>query len=170
VWPNPATPRLRQRSGCARRGLRLYFQIGPEAGTMTENPISTKAPKVADYMAQRLVTLTPDTDIIKAMGILLDKRISAAPVVDEKGRLIGVLSKKDCLRVAFTATYHQEWGGSVADFMSREVETIEADTDIVAAAKKFLDGPYRIFPVVRDGRLAGMISRHDILKALSEQW
>lgn len=137
---------------------------------MTEIPASTNAPKVADYMARRLVTLSPGLDIIKAMGILLDKRISAAPVVDDKGRLIGVLSKKDCLRVAFTASYHQEWGGPVADFMSHTVETIEADTDIVAAARKFLDGPYRVFPVMRDGRLAGMISRHDILKALSEQW
>ena len=137
---------------------------------VTETPTSTDAPRVADYMAKRLTTLTPDMDIIKAMGILLDKRLSAAPVVDEKGRLIGVLSKKDCLRVAFTASYHQEWGGPVTDFMSHTVETIEADTDIVTAARKFLDGPYRVFPVLRDSRLAGMISRHDILKALSEQW
>ncbi len=137
---------------------------------MTELPTPTNAPKVADFMAVRLITLTPGMDIIKAMKILLDKGISAAPVVDEKGRLVGLLSKKDCLRVAFTASYHQEWGGSVADFMSEKVETIEADTDIVAAAKRFLDGPYRVFPVLRDGRLAGMISRHDILKALSEQW
>lgn len=137
---------------------------------MTETPASTNAPKVADYMARRLITLMPEMDIIKAMGILLDKGISAAPVIDDKGRLIGVLSKKDCLKVAFTASYHHEWGGSVADFMSENVETIEADTDIIAAAKKFLDGPYRVFPVLRDGRLAGMISRHDILKALSEQW
>lgn len=137
---------------------------------MTNMPTSTNAPKVADYMAQRLITLTPGLNIIKAMDILLDKRISAAPVVDDKGRLIGVLSKKDCLKVAFTGSYHQEWGGSVADFMSQKVETMEADTDIVTAAKKFLDGPYRVFPVLRDGRLAGMISRHDILRALSEQW
>ena len=137
---------------------------------MTETLASTNAPKVADYMARRLITLTPGLDIIKAMGILLDKRLWAAPVIDDKGRLIGILSKKDCLKVAFTASYHQEWGGSVADFMSQEVETIEADTDIVAAAKRFLDGPYRVLPVLRDGRLAGMISRHDILKALSEQW
>jgi CBS domain-containing protein len=130
----------------------------------------TDAPTVADLMARRLVTLTPETDIMKAMGILLDEGISAAPVVDAQGRLIGILSKKDCLRVAFTASYHQEWGGSVADFMTREVETIEAETDIVQAAKRFLEGQHRVFPVLRAGRLAGMISRHDILKALSREW
>ncbi|MDX1484202.1 MAG: CBS domain-containing protein [Alphaproteobacteria bacterium] len=137
---------------------------------MTETPSATGAPKVADYMARRLITLTPEMDVIKAMGILLDKGLSAAPVIDEKGRLIGILSKKDCLRVAFTATYHQEWGGRVEDYMTGEVETIDAEVDIVTAAKQFLDGTHRVFPVLRGGRLAGMISRHDILKALSEQW
>jgi CBS domain-containing protein len=133
-------------------------------------PPHSESPRVADYMATRPITLSPGMDILKAMGIMLDGKISAAPVIDDKGRLVGILSKKDCLRVAFTASYHQEWGGSVADFMSSEVETIDAGEDIVTAAKKFLDGPYRVFPVMRAGRLAGVISRHDILKALREQW
>ena len=137
---------------------------------MTDTSPTSDTPRVSDYMAKRLTTLSPDMDIIKAMHVLLDGTFSGAPVVDEKGRLIGVLTKKDCLKVAFNASYHQEWAGSVADFMSPEVVTIDADSDIVSAAKKFLDGPYRLFPVLKDGRLAGMISRHDILKALSEQW
>ena len=137
---------------------------------MTDSTDAGAAPKVSDYMAKRLTTLSPETDIIKAMRVLLDSTLSGAPVVDDKGRLVGILTKKDCLRVAFTASYHQEWGGSVADFMTAEPETIDADSDIVSAAKRFLDGPYRLFPVMRGGRLAGMISRHDILKALSEQW
>ena len=137
---------------------------------MTDTSPTGDTPRVSDYMAERLSTLRPDMDIIKAMHVLLDGAISGAPVVDEKGRLVGLLTKKDCLKVAFNASYHQEWGGPVADFMTREVVTIDADTDIVSAAKKFLDGPYRLFPVLKDDRLAGMISRHDILKALSEQW
>ncbi len=131
---------------------------------------AAESPRVADYMTRRLVTLAPGMDILRAMGILLEAKVSAAPVVDDKGRLVGILSKKDCLRVAFTASYHQEWGGSVADFMTREVETIDAEDDIVSAAKRFVEGPYRVFPVLRAGRLAGVISRHDILKALKEQW
>jgi CBS domain-containing protein len=137
---------------------------------MTETSIAGPGPSVADFMAGRITTLSPDMDIIKAMNVLLDGAFSGAPVVDDKGRLVGILTKKDCLKVAFTASYHQEWGGVVADFMSTEVETIDAETDIVTAAEKFLNGPYRLFPVLRDGRLAGVISRHDILKALSEQW
>ena len=133
-------------------------------------PPPSESPRVADYMTARPVTLSPGMDILKAMGILLDTKVSAAPVVDDKGRLVGILSKKDCLKVAFTASYHQEWGGSVADFMTPEVETIDAGDDIVTAARKFLDGPYRMFPVMRAGRLAGVMSRDDILKALREQW
>ncbi len=137
---------------------------------MSPPPTTAETPKVADYMATRLTTLTPETDILKAMKMLLDKGISAAPVIDDRGRLVGLLSKKDCLKVAFTASYHQEWGGTVADFMTHEVETVDAETDIVGAAEIFLNGPYRVFPVLRDGRLAGMISRHDILRALNDQW
>jgi CBS domain-containing protein len=137
---------------------------------MTQPPTDTRAPKIADYMARRLVTLTPEMDIIKAIRVLLNHRFSGAPVIDADGRLVGVLSTKDCLKVAFTSSYHQEWGGSVADYMTAEVETLDADTDVIAAAKRFLEGPYRRFPVLRDGRLAGQISRNDILRALCDLW
>ena len=54
--------------------------------------------------------------------------------------------------------------------MSAEVQTIESDTDIVEAAEIFLRKRYRRFPVVADGRLVGMISRYDVLRALEELW
>jgi CBS domain-containing protein len=119
-------------------------------------------------MSSRLVTLAPETDIHRAMKTLLENRISGAPVLDERGELVGLLSKKDCLKVAFSATYHKEWGGRVSDYMSREVQTIDAATDIVAVAQIFLKGPYRRFPVLSNDRLVGQISRHDVLRALDE--
>ncbi len=123
-----------------------------------------------DYMSAKLITLAPETDIHRAMKILLKNRISGAPVLDKRGQLVGILSKKDCLKVAFRATYHKEWGGRVSDYMSREVETIDAGTDIVEVAQIFLKGPYRRFPVVSDDRLVGQISRHDVLRALDDLW
>jgi CBS domain-containing protein len=125
---------------------------------------------VSGYMATDLISLTPDTGIIQAMTTLLDNRISGAPVLDKNGRLVGVLSQKDCLRAALNASYHQELGGIVGDYMSTEVETIEADLDIVQAAERFISSPYRRFPVTRHGRLVGQISRADLLRALVEQW
>ena len=123
-----------------------------------------------DYMTAEPITLTPDMDIHRAIKVLLDKRISGAPVLDSGGALVGVLSKKDCLKVAFSASYHMEWGGKVAEFMSTAVETVSADTDIVEIAELFLASRYRRYPVVRDGRLVGIITRHDVLRALDDLW
>lgn len=130
----------------------------------------TSRPRIGDYMATKLVTLVPEMEINKAMKILLDERVSGAPVVDAKGELVGVLSKKDCLKAALNSNYYQEWGGSVADYMATEVETLEADMDLVQAAERYLTSHFRRFPVMRDGRLAGQISRTDVLRGLTENW
>jgi predicted transcriptional regulator len=130
----------------------------------------TDRPRVRDYMSRKLVTLTPQTEINRAMHTLLDERISGAPVVDEHGWLVGVLSKKDCLKAALHAAYWRDWGETVADYMSKDVKTLTADMDIVAAAEAFLASPFRRFPVMEEGRLVGQVSRADILRALSQQW
>ena len=127
-------------------------------------------PRIRDYMAVHVVTLSPDMEILQAMKLLLEKKFSGAPVVDEGGKLIGVLSKKDCLKAALNASYHQEWGGIVADYMSRAVETLDADLDLVAAAERFLASHHRRFPVMENGRMIGQISRADLLRALVKQW
>jgi CBS domain-containing protein len=130
----------------------------------------TRSATVRDYMARNLLIFAPETDIHRAMKMLIEKRFSGAPVVDAGGAVVGVLSKKDCLRVVFSASYHQDLGGSVAEYMSTEVETIEADMDIVEAAERFLAGPFRRFPVTENGRLVGQISRYDVLRALDDLW
>jgi CBS domain-containing protein len=122
---------------------------------------------VADIMATRLITFTPDMNIHEAIRVLLDKRVSGAPVVDADGALIGMLSKKDCLKIVFSSQYHDDWGGPVSDFMSTGVETLDADMDLVSAAQLFLASHFRRFPVLRDGRLVGQVSRYDILKVLT---
>lgn len=130
----------------------------------------TDRPKIADYMTTELIVLRPDMEINGAMAILLDKRISGAPVIDAKGQIIGVLSKKDCLRAALNSNYYQEWGGSVADYMTTDVETLEADMELVEAAERFLASHFRRFPVLHNGRLAGQISRVDVLRGLTANW
>ena len=127
-------------------------------------------PTISDYMATQLVTLSPDTEINEAMVVLLEGRFSGAPVINARGELVGVLSKKDCFRTAMHASYHERPGGLVADYMSRDVETLEADMELFVAAEAFLKSPFRRFPVLREGRLVGQISRADLLRALVEQW
>ena len=126
----------------------------------------TGGTKVGDFMVTDLVTVTSDTDIHHAIRMLLERQLSGLPVVDEKGDPVGFLSSKDCLKIAFSAAYHQEGGGRVSAFMSNRVRTIPSDMDIVEAADMFLKTGYRRLPVIGDGRLVGVISRYEVLRAL----
>jgi CBS domain-containing protein len=124
----------------------------------------------ADYMTRTLVVLKPDMDLHRALQVLLENDISGAPVVDHHGALVGILTEKDCFRAAVQASYHRELAGPVSDFMSHPVETLDADTDIVTVIEKFLESPYRRFPVVAGSVLAGQLSRKDVLRAVRELW
>jgi len=125
-----------------------------------------KSIKVSDYMAASLITFRPEMEMRAAISLLVEKRISGAPVVDDRGNLVGVLSEQDCMKVALTAGYHEDMGGHVQDYMSKKVITMEYDTSILKLAQTFIDTPYRRFPVMQNGRLVGQISRRDVLRAL----
>ena len=125
-----------------------------------------KSIKVSDYMAASLVTFNPDTEMRLAISLLVEKRISGAPVVDDHGNLVGVLSEQDCMKVALSAGYHDDYAGQVKDYMSANVTTIDADTSILALAQMFIDSPFRRYPVMQNSRLVGQISRRDVLRAL----
>lgn len=130
----------------------------------------TQRRTIADYMVREVVSLSPEMEINQAVARLLDRRISGAPVLDEVGELVGLLTKKDCFKAALNASYYQQWGGRVADYMSRNIETMDAGLDIVTAAGRFLETPYRRFPVTEEGRLVGLLSRSDLLRAFVDQW
>lgn len=129
-----------------------------------------KTIRVRDYMARRLITLAPDTEILRAVQTLIRNDIAAAPVVDGNGVLVGILTEKDCMRVVLNACYHSEYGGIVTDYMSPEVEAMSPEDSITDAARRFLDKRYHRYPVIEDGRLVGLISRRDLLRALGEAW
>ena len=123
---------------------------------------------VADYMASDLVSFAPGDDIIEAVRVLLARQLSGAPVVDQSGQMVGILSQKDCFAIVYNTAYHQDWGGQVQQYMSRKVEHLDADCTVVDAADRFLHSSFRRFPVLRAGQVVGLISRHDILRALDE--
>jgi len=121
---------------------------------------------VKDYMARTLVTFKPETDVLDAVHTLVQHRIAGAPVVDDEGNLLGMLSEFDCMQVALNAGYHGTWGGPVRDYMSDGVETVDADMSIIDLAQVFINKKFRRFPVVQGTRLVGQISRRDVLRAL----
>lgn len=123
---------------------------------------------VRDYMQTQVVTFTPDMEVMTAINELVKHRISGAPVLDPDGNLVGVLSEKDCLKVALTAGYEGVPAGVVAEYMTSNAVTVAPDMPILEIASRFLDSPVKRFPVVKSGKLVGQISRADVLRAINE--
>ncbi len=117
-------------------------------------------------MSGRLVSFRPDTDIMDAIQSLVHHRIAGAPVVDNHGELVGMLSEFDCLDIVVEAGYHEHPGGPVSDRMTKNVKTVDADMSIFDLTQLFIDSGFRRYPVLEGNRLVGQISRKDLLRAL----
>ena len=128
--------------------------------------MNLKSCVVKDYMARTLVTFKPDTPVLDAVHTLVKNRIAGAPVVDDEGNLIGMLSELDCMKVALQAGYYGNYGGPVRDYMTEGVKTVNVDMSIVDLAQVFINSGFRRFPVTDNNRLVGQISRRDVLRAL----
>jgi len=124
-----------------------------------------KSVKVGDYMSTKLVTFNQRDNVVAAMAVLLDKKISGAPVVDDDGALVGVLSEVDLMPIVMQDSYYDESAGIVADFMKTNVDTVTPDMDIYVLAERFHREHRRRYPVVLNGQLVGQISRRDVLRA-----
>jgi CBS domain-containing protein len=125
---------------------------------------------VRDYMTRRIVSLDQDMEIMAATHLLVENDISGAPVLDSHGRLAGILTERDCMKVALHSGYHDVPYGLVRDYMSPKPQTVGPDQSILTLAEKFIQGPYRRFPVIDNGRLVGIISRRDVLRAIERRY
>jgi CBS domain-containing protein len=117
-------------------------------------------------MDTEVYTVRPETEILDAVGFLLEHRVTGAPVVDEAGHLVGMLSEKDCLELVATGADANRPRGRVAEFMSTALTTISPDTDVYYAAGLFLHSSFRRLPVIEAGKLVGAITRFDILRVI----
>ncbi len=126
--------------------------------------------KVSDYMSTNLVTFTPDQSVLDVMNTLIKKKISGGPVVNEKYELVGIISEGDCMKQISNSRYYNQpmENIKVEQHMVTEVETIDGDMNVFDAADRFLNSRRRRFPIVKDGKLVGLISQKDVLKAALE--
>lgn len=125
---------------------------------------------VKDHMTKNPVTLTPEMEIRQATHLLIHKDISGAPVLDTNGRLVGILTERDCMRVVMQADYHGEPGGLVKDFMSDRPQWVDPQHSILELADLFINGRFHRYPVVDNGCLVGVISRRDVMRAMAKYY
>ncbi|MFY0687271.1 MAG: CBS domain-containing protein [Cyclobacteriaceae bacterium] len=129
-----------------------------------------QAVHVQDYMATKLVTFHPDQPIFEVMDLLMKKKISGGPVVNESNELVGVISEGDCLKEIVKGKYHNIpiASGNVSDYMAKDVVTIAPDANVFEVANMFLEKRLRRFPVIKNGKLVGQISQKDVMRAFTK--
>ncbi len=122
---------------------------------------------IADYMTEHVFTLKKDTGVMEAIKSLLSHKVTAAPVVDDNGRLLGIFSEKDSMKVVLATAYNQGMSGTVGEFMTTDTISVNAEDSIVDLAERFLDTSVRTFPVFNDGDFVGVVTKTDVLRALT---
>ena len=115
-----------------------------------------------------VMTIAPDRPIREAIGLLVGHNIGALVVVNDNGRPIGILSERDIIRTA--AVNEQVFDHSVADLMTHDVITGTPQDDIHSLAHTMTEHRFRHIPIVEEGKLLGIISIGDILKAQRDQY
>lgn len=117
--------------------------------------------KVRDLMSRDIAIVTPSTPIYEAMRILVENNVTGLPVVDEKGTLQGVVSEKDMLRLLYQEHVENE---PVEKFMTRNVVAYQEDDTLIDVCECLIANNFRRVPILKDGKLVGIISRSDIIR------
>ncbi|MEQ9125676.1 MAG: CBS domain-containing protein [Alphaproteobacteria bacterium] len=142
--------------------------------------------QVKDIMTTSVVTARTGDTVAEVAKAMATKRISGLPVVDDGGKVIGVVSEGDLLaRAALGQDTPRSWwlgligegetpeafmrahGKTVGDVMTRSVKTIQPDASLAALARKLESCGVKRLPVVEGGKLVGVVSRADVVRALA---
>jgi len=149
----------------ARPGL---FGSGLARAMLKENmPEAVKMITARQVMSEDLITLRPSCSVRKAIELILEHGISGLPVVDDKGHLVGIVSEFALLAVAYDRKVEND---VVAQHMTTDVFTVDIDDPISKVSDLCIAHRVRRAPVMENGRLVGLISRRDVLRAVYESY
>jgi CBS domain-containing protein len=145
--------------------------------------------RALDVMTSSVITVDPDTSVQDLAKLLSERGISGAPVVEPAGRMVGIVSEGDLLHRAELGTEHRgeprrSWwldhfaselardyvkshGRTVKDIMTRNVVSVSEDTDLADIAMLLETKQIKRVPVLRDGRIVGIVSRANLVRALA---
>jgi CBS domain-containing protein len=147
--------------------------------------------KVREIMQSDVITAKPDTTVGELADILAQNKISGVPVVDDQGRVLGMVSEADIILQdadlhfpyyiqflesviylqsvrKFEERFRKAFGSKVTEVMSEEVVAISPDASVREAATIMADRNINRLPVTEGGKLVGIVTRGDIVRAIAE--
>jgi len=130
-----------------------------QAGSRTGRPAAVS--RAGEIMTSPVITVAPDTPVADVADTLRHRRISAVPVVDAAGGVVGLVSEYDLLAKS---------GATAGEVMTRAVVSVSEDTDIADVRHMLVDRRIRRVPVLAGGRLVGIVSRGDVVALMATEW
>ena len=150
------------------------------------------AKTVSDVMTEDVILATPEMSLNEAIKILAERRISGLPVVDEAGKLLGIISETDLMwqetgptpppyimlldsviflenPARYEKEVHKALGATVGEVMTQNPITIKPTQSLTEAARLMHDKNVHRLPVVADGKVVGILTRGDIVRAMASQ-
>jgi CBS domain-containing protein len=120
----------------------------------------------ADVMSRPVLTVRAEDTVEQAAALLSHKDVTAAPVLDDEGDLVGIVSEGDLLRARVANGHGAHPVTLVADVMSRSVVVLPPEADLSEVAEAMLRYNVHSVPIVDDqAEVTGIVCRHDLLKA-----
>ena len=117
--------------------------------------------KLKDIMKTKVITVKRDTPIYEAVAAMVENNITGLPVVNDDSTLVGILSEKDVLTLLYNI---EDINASVEDFMTADPISFDAQDSIIDVTDCLTKNHFRRVPVLKKGKLAGIISRKDIIE------
>ncbi|MGJ8686214.1 MAG: CBS domain-containing protein [Spongiibacteraceae bacterium] len=121
-----------------------------------------------ELMQKPALSVTCDMSLGDAVETLFKHRVTGLPVTNANHEVVGFLSEQDCIHAMLVSSYHCEGLPSVKDVMRSEVLSVTPDVSIVDIAQNMGRDKPKVYPVVDDGVLVGVITRSIVLRALWE--
>lgn len=147
--------------------------------------------KAHQVMTENVITVRPDTPVDEIAHLLVTHRIGGVPVVDDEDRVVGIVSESDLFLkekgIPFSAvklpTLFKQWVDphrlleiyenahrhTASDVMTKEVICVDADEEVTRVARIMAQRGLKRLPVLRDGKLVGIISRTDLIRVLAAE-
>ena len=123
---------------------------------------------VSEIMRRSIPLLTAEMTITEALDKLLASNLSGLPVVDTQRKIIGFLSEQDCIPQLVNASYHCDNRVTVNDLMYKEPLTVSPHSDVFELARLMGGAKPKIYPVIEDDKVVGIVTRHQVMQFLNE--